>query len=75
MLFVIVQIPRTSMGNRIAVISTTENRVDESDDAIPHLGIDPEEMKSMCQRDISIPMVGTALFMITGIYSVFFLLL
>ena len=61
------------MGNRIAVISTVKNRIshmDVSDEAIPLPGVDPEEMKSMCQRDIPIPMVCAAMFMIIGRYSI-----
>ena len=58
------------MGNRIAVISTAKNRMDVTYEAIPLPGVDLEKMKSMCQKDIPIPMVGTAMFMITRMYSI-----
>ena len=44
--------------------------MDVTYEAIPLPGVDLEEMKSMCQKDIPIPMVGTAMFMITRIYSI-----
>lgn len=69
---VMVHIPRTSVGNRIAVISTAKNRMDVTYEAISLPGVDSEEMKSMCQRDIPIPMVGAAMFMITRRYSIYF---
>ena len=52
------------MGNRIAVISTAKNRISHMDvtyEAVPLPGVDPEEMKSMCQRDIPISMVCAAI--------------